>query len=85
MTRVLLVTYDSWLARIRRGHGTAIVALTPHHTQRLSYKLDVGAEWVGYGQQNADLDALIATGNLWCLVYYSSSGRPVCKRVQRQD
>jgi hypothetical protein len=82
ITNLCLVTYDTWWARKRGKWSSGGVIKEPSPGQRIPFKLEIGAEWMGLAAQNDELDRKIATGNLWCEVYHSWSTQPVRARVQ---
>jgi hypothetical protein len=77
--------YGSWSNRIRRRReGPCSVVLIPLTSQPLPYKIDVGTNWTGMALQNQDLEELMQTGNLWCEVFHSFSGRSALAKIPTQ-
>lgn len=85
LTNMALAVYESWLSRMQLKRTKAFVAYQPSTAQPLPYKLDVGAQWTGVVKQDAELELLINSGNLWCEFYDAWSKRPLFARVHKPN
>lgn len=74
-------TYSSHWARWRFQPSDPCGFLQKYDGPQLPYKLDVGAEFVGHIQQDEAFNEWLSSGNLWCAVKHSVSGRPVLAKI----
>ena len=80
ITTLCLVTYESWWARKRNKWSKGGIAPQPSPTQRIPFKLEIGAEWIGMFAQYQDVDNMIEKGNAWCELYpHGQNGPSECE------
>jgi hypothetical protein len=70
-------TYLSRWARFRRRGST----LGEYEGPKLPHKLEIGGDFVIQIRQREEFNNWISSGNLWCAVEHSVSGRPVLAKI----
>jgi len=74
--------FDSWWhAHItRRKPKRAFIITEPSQAQRIPYRFDVGAQWIGMAIQTDDIVQMARDGYLFLILYTANGGRG--KRVR---
>ena len=77
-----LLYRDDFVARWSRRSATfAAIVPGPSEAQPLPYVLAPGVQWVGMGEQDAELAQMAKSGCLMCAVYHSHTNKPIMQQV----
>ena len=77
-----LLYRDDFVARWSRSSSTfAAIVPAPSEAQPLPFVLAPGVQWVGMGEQDAELAHMARSGCLMCAVYHSHTNRPIMRQV----
>ena len=82
ITNAVLVSYSSFLSRLRKRHDRVFVIPIPSREQPLPFELKPGSIWRGMGVQDRSLEDAARSGCLYCLVAHSHRSAPVRQRVK---
>lgn len=76
--------FDSWWQAylVRRRPTKAFIVNEPSPTQRLPHRFEVGAQWIGLAEQDADIVQMAASGYLFLILYTAHGGRGHWRRVK---
>ena len=79
--------FESWWgAYIRRRKPSAAFIITePSQAQRIPYRFDVGAQWIGLADQTEDIEQKAKNGYLFLILYTTHGGRGHRVRVRIHD
>lgn len=80
LTNLSLQIYESRWERKRHRASSNFVVVN-YEGPALPSKLEVGAEWRALMRQDDRFNELLASGKLWCGVWYSFSSKPVETKV----
>ena len=69
--------FESWWRAyvIRRKATKAFIITEPSQAQRIPYKFEVGARWIGMGIQDDSIVEMAKDGYLFLILYTSTGGR----------
>jgi hypothetical protein len=86
ITNMGFLYYKSWFrAVLRRNRAdSAFVVATPSQAQRIPYRFEAGAQWIGMADQTEDVDAMVRDGYLYAVLYCSTAGKGIRKRLQKK-
>ena len=72
-----------WRAFVtRRRPDQAFIVTEPSQAQRIPYRFEVGAQWIGLAEQSDDIVAKAQTGYLFLILYTAHGGRGHRVRVR---
>jgi len=75
-----------WRAYItRRKPATAFIVTEPSQGQRIPYRFDVGAQWLGMTIQTEDIVQMAREGYLFLILYTATNGRGQRVRIKIRD
>ncbi len=74
--------YKNWMWRIRRKTDDRRIISKPYSTHPLPSTLEPGKEWMGFIEQNEEMEALIKSGILFCELCLSHSRKPKLTRIR---
>lgn len=79
--------FDSWWRAYvtRRKPKEAFIVTEPSQAQRIPYRFDVGAQWIGLADQSDDIAQKAKEGYLFLILYTASGGRGYRARVRMRD
>lgn len=83
ITNLGFLYYDTWFkARFRRNRASfAAVVTEPSQAQRIPYRFDVGDQWIGLCEQDAEVEKMIREGYFFMVLYHSHGGKGVRYRL----
>jgi hypothetical protein len=61
----------------RRRPAKAFVIATPSQSQRLPYRFEPGAQWIGMAEQDDDILKMIREGKMYAVLHHAHGGRGV--------
>jgi hypothetical protein len=77
-----LLYRDDFLARWSRSSTTfAAIVPNPSEAQPLPFVAAPGVQWVGMGEQDAELTQMASSGCLMCAVYHSHTNKPIMRQI----
>ncbi|TAK49438.1 MAG: hypothetical protein EPO27_05315 [Betaproteobacteria bacterium] len=75
-----------WKAYVRRNRpDQAFIIPQPSEAQRLPYRFDSGAQWIGLAPQDEDVDQMIRQGYLFAVLYCSTVGSGIRFRLKPKE
>jgi hypothetical protein len=79
--------FDSWWRAYitRRKPKEAFIVTEPSQGQRIPYRFDVGAQWIGLAEQSDDIVHKATEGYLFLILYTASGGRGHRVRIHVRD
>src|ERR1035438_6599831 len=80
ITSAVLVSYTSFLSRLRKRHDRVFVIPFPNSEQPLPFELKPGSIWRGMGVQDRSLEAAARSGYFYCLVAQIGRASSGCRR-----
>ena len=77
-----LLYRDDFVAKWSRNNNTfAAIVPRPSDAQPLPFVLAPGAQWVGMGEQDAEIAQKAGSGCLMCAVYHSHTNKPIMRQI----
>lgn len=77
-----LLYRDDFVARWSQNSNTfAAIVPSPSEAQPLPFVLAPGIQWVGMGEQDAELARMARSGCLMCAVYHSHTNKPIMHKI----
>ncbi|MEX4003613.1 hypothetical protein AB4Y38_32540 [Paraburkholderia sp. EG285A] len=75
-----------WHAYVRRRKPTqAFIVTDPAPGQRIPYRFDVGAQWIGIAEQTDEVMQMARSGYLFLILYTAAGGRGKWIRVKAPE
>jgi hypothetical protein len=87
ITNMGFLYYTTWIQAYLRCNRAdqAFIVTTPSQAQVIPYRFEAGAQWIGMADQTVDVDQMISDGYLFVLLYCSTSGKGIRKRLNRKE
>jgi hypothetical protein len=87
ITNMGFMYYDNWLKAylFKNRPSQAFIITTPSEAQRLPYRLETGAQWIGMSHQDDSVDKMIDEGYLFAVLYCSTVGSGIRFHLTRKE
>ena len=77
ITNLGAIYFDSWWRAyiVRRKPKAAFIVTDPSQAQRIPYRFEVGAQWIGLADQTDKISNMAENGYLFFILYTAHGGR----------